>query len=127
MTGGRARTPNLGRISRWLAIRAVKPFPLLGIISAYGFRCYAEKKDGKWQAFCVDLCLAAQADTLDEVRKKLDAMVDEYVKDALFGEDKDYAEALLKRKAPLRERLKYQLFAMFNVFGLRRAVWVIEK
>ena len=70
-------------------------------------RCYAEKVGDQWQAFCLDLSLAAQADTFAAVKNKLDAMVFEYVFDALAGEDRDYAEQLLTRRAPLRDWLKY--------------------
>lgn len=70
-------------------------------------RCYAEKVGNQWQAFCLDLSLAAQGDTFAEVKDKLDAMVAEYAYDALVGEDREYAEQLLTRRAPLRDWLKY--------------------
>lgn len=73
-------------------------------------RCYAEKSGDSWQAFCLDLCLAAQGDSFKDVRKKLDAMISEYVFDALVGEDRDYAEQLLKRRAPLYQWLKYYFY-----------------
>ena len=70
-------------------------------------RCYAIHKDGCWQAFCLDLSLAAQADTLEDAKAKLAEMTQEYVYDALAGEDKDYSDQLLNRKAPADEWLKY--------------------
>ncbi|MGQ0595444.1 MAG: DUF1902 domain-containing protein [Gammaproteobacteria bacterium] len=70
-------------------------------------RCYAEKVGDQWQAFCLDLSLAAQGDTFAEVEHKLDAMIAEYVYDALAGEDRAYAKQLLARRAPPRDWLKY--------------------
>lgn len=70
-------------------------------------RGYAEKVDDQWQIFCVDLNLAAQADTFDDARNKLESMVVEYVYDALVGEDKAHAAELLSRKAPMGFWLKY--------------------
>lgn len=48
-------------------------------------RCYAEHKNGQWQAFCLDLCLAAQADTFNEARRKLSDMIPDYLEEALEG------------------------------------------
>lgn len=74
-------------------------------------RCYAERVGDQWQAFCLDFCLAAQGDTFQEVREKLEAMIAEYVYDALSGEDKEYAEQLLARRAPLYDWLKYYWYS----------------
>ena len=64
-------------------------------------RCYAEKAaSGQWQAFCLDFDLAAQADTFEAARVKLDSMMSEYVYDALAGEDREHAHDLLRRRAP---------------------------
>lgn len=73
-------------------------------------RCYAEQKDGYWQAFCLDLCLAAQGDSPDEVQHKLADMICEYVSDAIEGEDREFAAELLNRRAPLRFWMKYYVF-----------------
>ena len=78
-------------------------------------RCFAEKKDGQWSAVCIDLCLAAQADTLKEVQRKMDEMVQSYVEDALFGVDQAHAFELLNRKPPLSLRFKYH-FIKAQVF-----------
>jgi hypothetical protein len=72
-------------------------------------RCYAEPEGSQWVAVCVDLSLAAQADSLEEAKEKLDAQIREYIFDALAGEDRAHAGQLLTRKAPLRFRLKYAL------------------
>ncbi len=60
-------------------------------------RCYAKYDEGQWIAFCLDFDLAAQADTFEQAKTKLENMIKEYVFDALVGEDKEYAEQLLTR------------------------------
>jgi hypothetical protein len=75
-------------------------------------RCLAEKKDDQWQVFCLDLCLAAQADTLEEAKQKLESMIASYIYDALVGEDKAFAAQLLSRKAPLSQWLKYYYYSI---------------
>ena len=69
-------------------------------------RFYAERKNSQWQAFCIDLDLAAQGDSLQEVQKKIVHMALSYVVEA-FGKDREHADVLLARKSPLRYRLKY--------------------
>lgn len=73
-------------------------------------RCYAENKGDYWQAFCLDLTLAAQGDSFEEVKEKLDDMICDYVYDALQGEDSEYADQLLTRKAPLSYWLKFYFY-----------------
>ncbi|WP_305908208.1 DUF1902 domain-containing protein [Methylomarinum sp. Ch1-1] len=80
-------------------------------------RGYAECKDGQWQAFCLDLCLAAQDDTLDGAHEKLRNMICEYVYDATVGEDKAFARQLLNRKAPLQYWVKYYIFLGLSKIG----------
>nr|WP_298117365.1 hypothetical protein [uncultured Pseudomonas sp.] len=63
-------------------------------------RCYAERKEGYWQAFCIDLCLAVQGDSLQEVQSKLHSQITDYLTDIFEGEDRPYAAQLLSRKAP---------------------------
>ncbi|WP_430229964.1 hypothetical protein [Nitrosomonas communis] len=78
-------------------------------------RCYANKEGNQWQAFCIDFGLAAQGDTFKEVKEKLNAMIREYLYDALVGEDKVYADQLLKRKAPFKQIATYYYYvAMYR-------------
>nr|VFK33614.1 MAG: hypothetical protein BECKMB1821G_GA0114241_11701 [Candidatus Kentron sp. MB] len=76
--------------------------------------CYAERKDDLWQAFCLDLTIAAQGESFEEVRRKLAIMVKEYIDDAIEGEDQAYAKQLLTRRAPLRYWLKYNLYRFLH-------------
>lgn len=77
-------------------------------------RCYAEKSGGTWQAVCIDLNLAAQGDSFESVRHKLDEQIYEYVYDAVAGEDRAFADQLLTRKAPLSLRARYHFYATLH-------------
>lgn len=73
-------------------------------------RCFAEKKDGVWQAVCIDLNLAAQDHSFEKVRRKLNSQIADYVYDATVGVDSEFADQLLRRKAPLPLQAKYYWF-----------------
>ena len=83
-------------------------------------RFLAASKDGQWQALCLDLCLAAQADTFPEAERKIRAMVCEYLYDALEGDDRPYASQLLSRRAPLRYWARYYFRKISRVITRRR-------
>ncbi len=71
-------------------------------------RCYAERDGALWVAVCLDLSLAAQGDSYEEARQKLDAQIHEYVHDALAGQDRAHALQLMtRRKAPFSEWARY--------------------
>ncbi len=80
-------------------------------------RCYANKDGDQWQIFCIDLCLAAQADSLEEANKKMRSMIIEYVYDALSGEDSAYAAQLMNRKAPLSQIATYYMYKCMHKIG----------
>lgn len=87
-------------------------------------RCYAERQGDQWVALCLDLTLAAQADTFEEARMKLEAMIVEYVYDAVAGEDKEYAAQFLSRRAPLRYWLKFWSYVARARIGVaRESLW----
>lgn len=73
----------------------------------YVLRCFGQRlaKD-QWQAICIDLNLAAQGESLPDVRRKLDSMIRSYVQD-LSGIDRAHVSDLFPRPAPLGIRLKY--------------------
>lgn len=83
-------------------------------------RCFAERKDGAWQAFCLDFDLAAQGESFDEVKAKLESMIAEYVYDALAGDDRDHAEQFLSRRAP------FALWARFYLIKVRYALHLAQ-
>lgn len=101
----------------------MKPYEIL-------LRCFAERKEDYWQAFCIDLCLAVQGDSLQEVKGKLHSQIADYLQDILEGEDRPYAAQLLRRKSPLPIVAKYHLISAMshvhrwkqNAFAFRDAM-----
>ena len=79
-------------------------------------RCYANKDGNQWQAFCIDLCLAAQGDTFEEAHKKLHMMIVDYVNDALTI-DRENADQLLSRKAPVKQIMTYHYYNLLHSIG----------
>jgi hypothetical protein len=71
--------------------------------------CYFEREGDQWLGFCLDFTLVTQAATLEEAKRKLAAQIYEYVYDAVAGDDREHASALLKRRAPFRYRVKFHL------------------
>jgi hypothetical protein len=69
-------------------------------------RCYVKKEGDQWVAVCIDLSLAAQADSKMCAKEKLESMIFTYMQDAL-GRHKKYAHQLLYRKAPFSQQILY--------------------
>lgn len=88
-------------------------------------RCFAERDEGVWVAYCLDLSLVAQGDSLEEVRGKLDAQVREYVHDALAGQDRRFAASLLSRKAPLSTYMRY--YRVKALIAIARKLHAVKK
>jgi len=61
----------------------------------------------QWQAFCVELNLAAQGDTLAEVVQKLHGMIRSYVALAMEQKDPAHQRDMLDRPAPFSIQLRY--------------------
>lgn len=80
-------------------------------------RCMAYQQNSVYVAACLDLSLAAQADSMQEAMDKLEAQMKDYIVEA-FSEP-EYARQLLSRKAPISMRLKYWTIA-FQVFFKKR-------
>lgn len=90
-------------------------------------RCYVKRSRDQWVAVCVDLCLAAQADTQREAKEKLVAQIHSYVEEALTV-DRDFADELLNRKAPMRQRMEYLfILAAHKVHWLRTSIGQVFK
>lgn len=86
------------------------PFP----VGSLKLRCYAEKdKDGTWFTACLELCLAAQADTFEEAKKKLHEMIHDYVLEALTI-DREYINDLIPRKSPWHFFVKYYFYSFLS-------------
>jgi predicted RNase H-like HicB family nuclease len=83
-------------------------------------RCYAEKDGNLWVAVCIDFGLAAQGESYELAREKLHGQIGEYVYDALVGEDKAHAGALLSRRAPLSQVVRFYFMwrlSQLNLLG----------
>lgn len=66
-------------------------------------------------AACLDLSLAAQADTLNEAMEKLNIQIKDLVEEARAKPE--YAHQFLNRRAPLSMWLKYGLIAVRIYFN----------
>jgi hypothetical protein len=76
-------------------------------------RCFSKKDEDQWVSICIDLDLAAQAETQKESRKKLESMIRTYVREAYTCHSK-YKEQLLNRKAPFSMILEYYKIAVLK-------------
>lgn len=70
--------------------------------------CYAYGHGKMWEAICVDLDLAVDGVSLDDVKRKLTGVMHTYIEDA-SKEDEKTRVSLLNRKAPLWLRCKLRL------------------
>lgn len=68
-------------------------------------KCFAKQTEGVWVAVCLDFYLAAQGESMEEVKNKLEEQIYNYVEEALL--DKQYGDQLLNRRAPLSSWLEY--------------------
>lgn len=68
-------------------------------------QCFANGRDGRWEAICVDLDIAVEGRSLDDVRARLEQAIGTYVQDAA-REDAATAHRLLSRRAPSWVRLR---------------------
>lgn len=76
-------------------------------------RCYARRDGaGAWVALCLDFDLAAQGETFEEARTRLDGMMTDNVADALTGPDRGHAAALLNRRAPWHDWVRYYTLSL---------------
>lgn len=69
-------------------------------------RCMAYQQNGVYVAVCLDLSLAAQADTVTDAKIKLEEQIKDFIAEAL-SEPRYAKDLLMNRKAPLSLWLKY--------------------
>lgn len=82
--------------------------------------CYAREHEGAWEAWCLDLDIAVQGQTFDEVRATLDHAIGSYLSDAA-AEAPAARDALLGRRAPFFARLRWLLpFVTHTLFARNR-------
>ncbi|MBZ0252463.1 MAG: hypothetical protein K8I02_03905 [Candidatus Methylomirabilis sp.] len=71
-------------------------------------RMYARRlRDGSWRAVCVDYDLEAAGASYEAAMASLDDAVVGYLETVFETGDPDSIPALLRRRAPIRERLLY--------------------
>jgi hypothetical protein len=84
--------------------------------------CLLDHKEDRWEAYSLEFGLAAQAESEQVVKQKLENMVVSYLYDALGGEDKEHAVQLLRRRATFSVYAQYYVAWLFCHFkgGNRR-------
>ncbi len=78
-------------------------------------RCYAEGRDGEWDAICLDLDIAVQGDSFEDVFRELDEAVALYLESVAELPDSERAR-FLRRPAPLSVRLKFLGHVLRSLF-----------
>lgn len=82
------------------------------------FRCMARRTaKGTWVAKCIDLDLVTEDATFDEARRVLHEMVSSYIAAVCDTEDYRSIPRLLRRKAPLSDRVAFFMFGLFYGIG----------
>ena len=81
-------------------------------------RCYAEGRDGEWEAICLDLDIAVQAQSFEKVFESLVEAIESHVNTVLTLPESERRH-LLYRPAPLSVRLKFLLYALRSLFARR--------
>ncbi len=79
-------------------------------------RCYAEGRDGDWEAICFDLDIAVQGRSFVEVFNSLNEAINLYSKSVRALPEQE-RRRLLDRPAPLSLRLKFLGHALRTVLG----------
>ena len=79
-------------------------------------RCYAEGCDGDWEAICLDLDIAVQGRSFEEVFRSLQEAISLYLEtvDDLPPQDQ---RALLHRRTPFTIRVRFLAHALRGLFA----------
>ena len=78
--------------------------------------CYAEGRDGEWEAICLDLDIAVQGRSFEEVFASLQEAIAVYLETVAELQPEE-RRSLLKRSAPLSVRLKFLTHAVRGLFS----------
>lgn len=73
--------------------------------------CYAEGRDGEWEAICLDLDIAVQGHSFEEVFRSLREAIALYLESVTELPDAE-RQRLLHRPAPTTVRMKFLLHAL---------------
>lgn len=96
----------------------MKPTDL--ILRCYGYR----RKDGTWYAVCIDLNLDAEGSSVKDVKRSLNYAIHGYFDTIAEIENGESLAHLIRRPAPLKERVFYQVIRLAH--SVRRAVAFTE-
>jgi predicted RNase H-like HicB family nuclease len=77
--------------------------------------CYAEGRDGDWEAICLDLDIAVQGRSFEEVFGSLREAIELYL-ESVSSLRPDERRSLLHRPAPILIRLKFLTQALRGLF-----------
>ena len=80
--------------------------------------CFAEGKEGDWEAICLDLDIAVQGSSYEDVFQLLNTAIATYYEDAM-AEEEVTRKRLLNRKAPFLTRLSAIAKFLFAALGVR--------
>jgi predicted RNase H-like HicB family nuclease len=78
--------------------------------------CYAEGQDAEWEAICLDLDIAVQGRSFEEVFASLQEAIALYL-ETIADLPPEERRSLLHRSAPLSVRLKFLTHAVRGLFG----------
>jgi predicted RNase H-like HicB family nuclease len=78
-------------------------------------RCYAEGRDGEWEAICLEFDIAVQGETFEQVFHDLKEAIHLYVESVLELPVVDQ-KRLLHRPAPMSLRIKYLWHTLRSTF-----------
>jgi predicted RNase H-like HicB family nuclease len=79
--------------------------------------CYAEGRDGDWEAICLDLDIAVQGASFEEVFASLQEAVALYL-ESVSDLPADEQAPLLRRRAPIAVRFKFVTQALRELLPL---------
>ena len=79
-------------------------------------RCYAEGRDGDWEAICLDLDIAVQDNSFENAFQALNEAIALHLEAVSTLPESEHAD-LLDRPAPFPLRLKFLLYALRSLFS----------
>jgi hypothetical protein len=76
-------------------------------------RCYGRKTEkGNLVGVCLDLNIAVEAQSIEELKKKMNQAIGSYIETVLDTDNRESIPALLSRRAPLKDWLTYYCIKM---------------
>jgi hypothetical protein len=85
-------------------------------LASRSLRCYAEGRNGDWEAICLDLDIAVQGGFFEEVFSSLQEAISLYLKSVTDLPPQEQ-RALLYRPAPFPVRFKFLTQALRGLFA----------